>query len=197
MSKDKRQERLQKFKPPHWVLIIVLVLIVLGFLISIINYKLPTFTLFVFIIAGVLVGYYYGYYNLRIFHKPFEDNVYLKEPKVPTEKIIEKYNSEGNLIEKIIERNKINRINQYDLSSINDVAIVNSIWVHVVCGLVGAAALYLLSNHICLLDPRVTIYRLGWPDLFLFLIAVLGYTGLLPRTLWFFASKGNLNLANN
>lgn len=32
----------------------------------------------------------------------------------------------------------------------------------------------------------MTLGNLGWVDLFLFIIAIFGYTGLLPRILWFF-----------
>lgn len=79
--------------------------------------------------------------------------------------------------------------NKTDRSPLNKPAEANQFWIHIVCGVIGAIALYLLSFRLDFINLQNTFSQLRLLDLFLFLIAVLGYTGLLPRTLWFFASS--------
>lgn len=62
----------------------------------------------------------------------------------------------------------------------------HQVWVHVICGITGSVALYLLLGVINLSNRTQTLENLGWGELMLFIIAILGYTGLLPRILWFF-----------
>lgn len=186
---NKGDKPIEKFEPPHWSLVLVFILVISAILLP----QSSDCKMVLLILSGTIVGYYYGFHNWRIFHKPFADEIYSKLPKTLTEKIIEKYGSGKEILEKTIEKTKEARIEDYKLSSINNAAIANSIWVHVICGVTGAVTLYFLSSHIHFENPWRTLHKLDWPDLFLFVIALLGYTGLLPRTLWFFASKGSLN----
>lgn len=62
----------------------------------------------------------------------------------------------------------------------------HQVWVHIICGIVGSIALYLLLGAINFNNRAYTLGNLGWVDFFLFIIAILAYTGLLPRILWFF-----------
>ncbi len=61
----------------------------------------------------------------------------------------------------------------------------HQVWVHVICGIVGSLAFYLLVRTIDIRHPLQTVEKLGIGHLILFVIGVLGYTGLLPRILWF------------
>jgi len=63
---------------------------------------------------------------------------------------------------------------------------INTLWVHLVCGLVASACLYLLANKT---DFRNSFSPI---DIFFLIIALVGYAGLLPRTLWFFSYNGDL-----
>ncbi len=68
--------------------------------------------------------------------------------------------------------------------------VSHQVWVHILCAIVGAIALYLLSLRFN--SYIYWNYHLSWIDLVLLIVALLGYTGLLPRTLWFFASRGDI-----
>jgi hypothetical protein len=69
---------------------------------------------------------------------------------------------------------------------------IHLIWIHTVCGLVAAISLYLLSTKINLTNPANTLHRLRIDDAIIFVISLLGYTGLLPRTFWFIANTGKI-----
>lgn len=62
----------------------------------------------------------------------------------------------------------------------------HQVWVHIICGIAGSVALYLLLGTIDLNSRALVLEKLGWSEFVLFIIAILGYTGLLPRILWFF-----------
>lgn len=62
----------------------------------------------------------------------------------------------------------------------------HQVWIHIISGVTGSVALYLLLGAISLSDRSQTLEQLNWSAFILFLIAILGYTGLLPRILWFF-----------
>ncbi len=62
----------------------------------------------------------------------------------------------------------------------------HQVWIHIISGTVGSVALYLLLGVINLNNRSQTLQDLGFSAFMLFLIAILGYTGLLPRILWFF-----------
>lgn len=62
----------------------------------------------------------------------------------------------------------------------------HQVWVHIICGIAGSVALYLLLGTIDLNNRILVLEKLGWSEFVLFIIAILGYTGLLPRILWFF-----------
>ncbi|MBI3103304.1 hypothetical protein HYZ05_00010 [Candidatus Daviesbacteria bacterium] len=78
------------------------------------------------------------------------------------------------------------------VQQLNDFTKAHILWVHIIGGITGGIAMYFLSSHICFGDPRDIFYKAGWIDLILFLITLLGYSGYIPRTLWFFANKGGL-----
>lgn len=66
------------------------------------------------------------------------------------------------------------------------------LWIHIICGLVAAISLYLLSSKINLMDLKTTLIELKIEDTVLFVISLLGYMGLLPRTFWFIANTGKI-----
>lgn len=62
----------------------------------------------------------------------------------------------------------------------------HQVWIHIIAATAGSVAFYLLLGSIDLTNPIETSDSLGWQHFILFIIAILGYTGLLPRILWFF-----------
>ncbi|HEV2339437.1 MAG TPA: hypothetical protein VGT05_01575 [Patescibacteria group bacterium] len=62
----------------------------------------------------------------------------------------------------------------------------HQIWIHIICGTVGSIALYFLLGIIDFSHRSQTLGKLGLVEFILFILAILGYTGLLPRILWFF-----------
>lgn len=69
---------------------------------------------------------------------------------------------------------------------------IHNRWVHFIGGIIGAISAYLLMSRISFGDPSSIASNFEWADLALFLIMVLGYTGYIPRTLWFIANKGGI-----
>ena len=67
---------------------------------------------------------------------------------------------------------------------------VQQIWTHLLCGIIGGLALYLLLPRVGFLNFEIE--SLNWTDLVLFILATLGYTGMLTRTFWFFANRPNI-----
>jgi hypothetical protein len=61
--------------------------------------------------------------------------------------------------------------------------LIHTVFNHIVGGIVGAVSLYYLVRDINILAPQQVTF--GVKDLVLFLIALTGYFGLLPRTLWY------------
>jgi len=150
--------------------------------------------LIVLIISGILLGCFYGYHNWRIFDRPFKDEIY---KKVSPQIVKIEYDNNNILVKKTVQEDKMKKIEiheTYDRSSLNKQALVNSMWVHIVCGVAGAIAFYLLANNIFFNKHFFRLYKLNISDLFFFIIALLGYMGLLPRTMWFFASKGSIDI---
>lgn len=62
----------------------------------------------------------------------------------------------------------------------------HQIWVHIICGVTGSVALYFLLGVLDFSNMATVSGKIGWGEFLLFIIAILGYTGLLPRILWFF-----------
>jgi hypothetical protein len=69
---------------------------------------------------------------------------------------------------------------------------IHLLWIHVICGFVAAISLYLLSTKINLTNPALTLHQLKIDDAVLFVILLLEYMGLLPRTFWFIANTGKI-----
>lgn len=69
---------------------------------------------------------------------------------------------------------------------------IHNYWVHFIGGIAGGSAAYLLfiKSGFCLNDPLMLFCSLDWIDFILLLIVLLGYSGYIPRTLWFIANKG-------
>ncbi len=98
--------------------------------------------IFWFIIVGLTVGLYYGWFNNDIFHKSGEFN--------------------------------------------NEFEKIQALWIHIVCGLSSSIGLFILSKNFS------TSSKFDLGDFALLIFVILGITGLLPRTLWFLANRGNL-----
>lgn len=67
---------------------------------------------------------------------------------------------------------------------------LHKIFVHVLCSVSGSVALYFLIINITHGIYSAFTYSLGVRELVLFLIALLGYMGLLPRALWSYSNRG-------
>lgn len=63
----------------------------------------------------------------------------------------------------------------------------HQLWIHIICGAVGSIAFYFLLGTLNINEQITTLTRLGFREFVLFVIAILGYVGLLPRILWFFS----------
>ena len=73
---------------------------------------------------------------------------------------------------------------------INKYAEINTWWVHTICSMSGSVALYFIILRVTYFDCHCLPFVLNTADLILLGIFILGYTGLLPMTLWFFANSG-------
>lgn len=164
LFKDKVGKEDKTLNSHHWILAVILffligVLMWLG--ISDKNY------LFLFV-SAILLGIYYGFFNYRIFHYPHTDEFYREYLST------KKSRNEGYFDEVPAE---------------NNVAKINSIWVHIVCTIVGSLALHFFNLRFSSLSGQIKNEEIVLNSM-LFLVALGGYTGLLPRWIWFFASKG-------
>ena len=142
--------------------------VVLIFALMCIIFGLYWSSLLFFVFSGSITGIFFGLNNYRIFNYPHTDEFY----KDYITK--EKYGFEK------------------EPPPVNTVARINEMWVHLVCGITGSIALFFLTagfNFQCLAK---SIEQISFVDGVLFLVALLGYTGLLPRTMWFLANKGGL-----
>lgn len=69
----------------------------------------------------------------------------------------------------------------------NEFEKVQALWIHLVSGLLSSFGLYILYQKFIPKFPEF-----GLEDFALLVFVMLGVTGLLPRTLWFLANKGEL-----
>lgn len=140
-------------------------LLVLAILVSAFHFN----NIVLFIASGVLLSIFYGWNNYRIFHYPHTDEFY----------------------KEFLTKEK----HRFDKKPppVNAVAKINERWVHLVSGVTGSVALYFLSSRVNLYCSVKAIENTNLADGVLFLVALLGYSGLLPRTLWFLANKGGLS----
>lgn len=106
------------------------------------SFRYTEYQLYLLLISGLTLGYYYGLYNDIIWR-----------PK-------------GTLSEATPYR-------------------AHQLWVHIVCGCIASLATYFLFSFIGNYGVPVAVDRSGLNILVLFVIAVLGYVGLLPRILWY------------
>lgn len=70
---------------------------------------------------------------------------------------------------------------------------VNKMFNHLVCGLVASFCLFLLLSKLNFTRPLFTISQLTITDFFLFTISVTGFTGILPRAIWYWSYGPRLN----
>lgn len=158
-------------------------LLVLSVILLFVTFFLPTSTnivippsilkLLFFMVSGICVGFFYGQNDHRIWHFPYTDGFYEK-------------NLQSGFKEK-------KEIWFKEIPSLNDNANTHNLWVHIIGGITGGVALYFLLSHIDFVNPSANFDKLGLIDLTFFLVAILGYSGYIPRILWFFASKGGLD----
>lgn len=66
----------------------------------------------------------------------------------------------------------------------------HKMFLHIICGFVAAISLYLLSSGIDLDNPLRAVNQLSFSSFGLFLIALTGYAGILPRAIWFWSYSG-------
>ena len=71
----------------------------------------------------------------------------------------------------------------------NEFDKVQTLWIHIVCGLASAFCLYILFNKF-----TSSTLEFSLTDIALLIFVILGICGLLPRAFWFLANKGNLKL---
>lgn len=64
---------------------------------------------------------------------------------------------------------------------------VNTLWLHILCGIIASICLYLIVSKTTLTQNFSIV------DILLFIIVLVGYAGLLPRTMWFFSYSGKLD----
>lgn len=185
-------------QPSDFFLIVSGVLILIAFITDIVIDKidkyecnrltLPLLLLPTLLTSAIIQGLYYGKYNNLIFHYPHASNDSEKKPpEFLKQKRIDK--------EKKSSKEVTTETDFYlfkEAPFINNKARANTLWVHILCSTVGAVSLYMLFSHVDLSNPSWSIKRLQSSDLVLILIALLGYTGLLPMTLWFFANSGKI-----
>ena len=69
----------------------------------------------------------------------------------------------------------------------NEFEKVQALWIHLVCGFLSSIGLFILYQKFI-----QKFSEFGLEDFALLIFAMLGITGLLPRTLWFLANKGEL-----
>lgn len=115
--------------------LVALILIIVGIL-------WKPYELYFLLSAGILLGFYYGWFNDLI------------------------WRPNGKLESSLPYR-------------------AHQIWIHIISGIVSSITFYLLLGSVNLSDRRLTVSNLNFSDFVLFLITILGYTGLLPRILWF------------
>ena len=64
---------------------------------------------------------------------------------------------------------------------------IHQMFNHIICGLLASICFYLLLSKINLDEPLLTIKNLGFGDLALFIIALTGFAGILPRAIWYWS----------
>lgn len=145
-----------------------------------------TLSLILFMLSGLFHGIYYGLRNNNIFHYPYTKDFYREFFSFKSKKEIRKTIEDD-------KKEVSTGIELYPYKNIplsNDYALANTLWVHLVCSLVGAFSMYFLINDLS--TKQFAVNEFKGTHLILFAIVILGYTGLLPMTLWFFANSGKM-----
>lgn len=123
------------------------------------------FRLTFLITAGILSGIYNGYYNdIQWRAQGKDDNKNKEKP------------------EDCLHRKTIDAPYR-----------IHQMFNHIICGLIAAICFYLLLSKINPYEPLKTIEHFSWGDLVLFVIALTGFVGILPRAIWYWSYSGKLN----
>ena len=117
------------------------------------------------IIAGILSGIYNGYYN-DIQWRAQSINKKHKDKKSP---------------EDCLNRDFIDFPYR-----------AHQMFNHIICGFIAAICFYLLLSKINLYEPLSTIKHFSLGDLILFIIVLAGFTGILPRAIWYWSYSGKV-----
>lgn len=116
---------------------------------------------FIFLaMAGIISGIYNGYYN-DIQWRAQSDEEEHKDKKLPEDYLNNKF--------------------------IDAPYRVHQMFNHIVCGVIAAICFYLLLSKINLAEPLTTIKKLTWGDFILFIFVLTGFTGILPRAIWYWS----------
>lgn len=143
-------------------------------------------SLMLFMLSGLFQGLYYGLRNNNIFHYPHTKDFYLEFFSFKSKKKIEKPAKNG----KQSVSFETELYPYKDIPSLNEYASANTLWVHLICSLTGAFSMYFLINDLS--SKQFNVNQFNGSHFVLFSVAILGYTGLLPMTLWFFANSGKV-----
>ena len=166
------------------LLVISGILIIIGILE--LNNSLEINPLFLFICAAIFHGYYFGINNFRIFQRPFSDDYY-------NNNLLSKLSEEQTIVinkKGTFTTTKTSSQYRYEIPELNVAAITNAIWVHIICSITGVLSLYILFDlH---KNNSLQVSNLYLSDFILFIVGILGITGLLPMTLWFFANSSKI-----
>ena len=84
-----------------------------------------------------------------------------------------------------------NNVFEEEPRSLKVIARIDAFLKHILCGIMGSVALYVLIEHLNIFSANHQ-FKLDWSSLILFIIAMLGYLGLLPLTFTFLAASGKL-----
>jgi hypothetical protein len=122
----------------------------------------PFLRVLLLLLSGIASGVNYGFNN---------DSIWLPE----TETILMPKDT------KIVGKDNRKTRNLY---------VAQQVWVHLLCGIIGAIAFYILLSRVD--RSHFFIKRIAVTDLVLTIISLLGYTGLLPSLMWFFSRKGDI-----
>lgn len=157
----------EKYLNNGWPIFLCGLLISLGLFLPDTKLQLD-FKLLLFILSGLCSGIFYGLNNHVIFHHPYDKKYY--NDNASTFKALGVFPG---------------------IPELNNVAPIHIFWVHVISGIIASISLYLLSTRVQSIESIIDSDKVVL-NLILLFISVLGYVGYLPRTLWFFATKGGL-----
>lgn len=120
-----------------WLWLVPLIFAVLILIPAMIFHYCTDYQIWFFILSGVIVGTYYGKNDHRIFHHPYTKDFY-------------KNNHEDLLKLKIFP----------GVPTLEPIAQIHIFWVHIISGIIGSIALYLLVNRMYFVE--LFVYEFDW-----------------------------------